>query len=430
MLPDAPEEPGAVAVAGAPGRLTAAAVREVWPEIVTAIGRQSKKVSALAAGATVRDLDGQTVVLTFRYPAHARMLAPEAPLIASALYEALGGEWEVRCEVAGEAGAIAPEPPGGSEAQHGPDGPRAAGSQRASETRRSTEAQRVSAGAQPTQPTQQAPASVGREPQSRRRAAETPSSGDDDWPEPAKPGGPATPDTDAEEDWPEVSPIGPAEPVAAPGGGAGPAEPVAAPGGGAGPAGPVAAPGGGAGSPETEPPGVGGRAQPVDLDRGARGNDGRSRPGVGAASDQSSAAGGTAGMAVPREPAPSVSGGGTADGTGAPARSGAGPERGSGAVGEGSPRTGRNVAPGSGLAAARAAAAGARLATARPTAKPAWSDGSPTEEAPYDGDYDGFDPGDEPLDDVIDEKTARESSEQQAMRLLQDAFGAEKIGES
>ena len=44
--------------------------------------------------------------------------------------------------------------------------------------------------------------------------------------------------------------------------------------------------------------------------------------------------------------------------------------------------------------------------------------------------YEGFDPGDEPLDDVIDEKTARQSSEQQAMQLLQDAFGAEKISET
>ena len=72
----------------------------------------------------------------------------------------------------------------------------------------------------------------------------------------------------------------------------------------------------------------------------------------------------------------------------------------------------------------------------------AWSDGSPTEEAPYDPEYDGpvraaggapwegFDPGDEPLDDVIDEKTARQSSEQQAVQLLREAFGAEKISES
>jgi len=105
---------------------------------------------------------------------------------------------------------------------------------------------------------------------------------------------------------------------------------------------------------------------------------------------------------------------------------------------------GRSSGPGSGLAAARAAAAGARAAVgtrqAAKSANDAWTDGSLAEEAPYDPEFDGppssgkrfdgFDPGDEPLDDVIDEKTARESSEQQAMRLLQEAFGAEKIGES
>ena len=103
------------------------------------------------------------------------------------------------------------------------------------------------------------------------------------------------------------------------------------------------------------------------------------------------------------------------------------------------------------MAAARAAAAAAANARSSPSrqapkaaaasANGAWSDGSPTEEAPYDpefdgastkaatSDYEGFDPGDEPLDVVIDEKTARESSEQQALRLLLEAFGAEKIAE-
>jgi DNA polymerase-3 subunit gamma/tau len=59
------------------------------------------------------------------------------------------------------------------------------------------------------------------------------------------------------------------------------------------------------------------------------------------------------------------------------------------------------------------------------------------DEPPYDPDYDppardplGFDPGDEPLDDVIDEKTARRSGEEQALRLLAEQLGAEKIGES
>lgn len=82
------------------------------------------------------------------------------------------------------------------------------------------------------------------------------------------------------------------------------------------------------------------------------------------------------------------------------------------------------------------AAAQARAAAA---AGGTWSDGSPIEEAPYDPEYDGppsggaafdgFDPGDEPLDEVIDEKTARASSEEQAMQLLREAFGAEKIAE-
>jgi DNA polymerase-3 subunit gamma/tau len=78
---------------------------------------------------------------------------------------------------------------------------------------------------------------------------------------------------------------------------------------------------------------------------------------------------------------------------------------------------------------------------ARPAAG-SFSDGSAAnDEPPWDPDYDGpapagagealegFDPGDEPLDDVIDEKTARQSSEQQAMQLLREAFGAEKISE-
>lgn len=163
--------------------------------------------------------------------------------------------------------------------------------------------------------------------------------------------------------------------------------------------------------------------------------------------------------------------GGTAPATGAPAGAthtsgpslgGAAPNGGAAAAaaGNGSPTTTSvaeaPAAPMTGLAAARAALANraARQANAKtpPGTKPAppagaktaaaptaWSDGSPTEEAPYDPDYDGpakaaaiegFDPGDEPLDDVIDEKTARQSSEQQAMQLLRDAFGAEKIGES
>ena len=67
-------------------------------------GRQSKKIAALASGATVRELEGQTVVLTFRFPAHAKMVSDQPQVIVNALYETLGGRWQVRCEVAGEGG--------------------------------------------------------------------------------------------------------------------------------------------------------------------------------------------------------------------------------------------------------------------------------------------------------------------------------------
>jgi DNA polymerase-3 subunit gamma/tau len=76
-----------------------------------------------------------------------------------------------------------------------------------------------------------------------------------------------------------------------------------------------------------------------------------------------------------------------------------------------------------------------------PGARPAadvdgWRDASAVDEPPYDPDYDppvhdpqfpGFDPGDEPTDEVIDERVVRESSEEQALRLLAEALGAEKI---
>ncbi|NGM16174.1 hypothetical protein [Verrucosispora sioxanthis] len=104
----------------------------------------------------------------------------------------------------------------------------------------------------------------------------------------------------------------------------------------------------------------------------------------------------------------------------------------------------------SAIAAARAAAAGRGTRTAKGVRQTA--DAEFAGEPPYDPDFDGplrggagrpgvaqppatpayegFDPGDEPLDEIVDEKTARESSEEQAVRLLRDAFGTvEKISD-
>jgi DNA polymerase III subunit gamma/tau len=75
----------------------------------------------------------------------------------------------------------------------------------------------------------------------------------------------------------------------------------------------------------------------------------------------------------------------------------------------------------------------ARYAPQARVADPEWA-GEPPYDPDYDGHdrtapFDGFDPDDEPLDDVVDEQTARQTSEEQALQLLQQKLGAEKIGE-
>jgi DNA polymerase III subunit gamma/tau len=473
VLPDAPEEPGAVvATPGAPGQLSAAAIREVWPEIITTVSRQSKKVAALASGATVRDLDGETVVLTFRFPAHAKMVASEPELIANALCEALGGRWQIRCEVAGEAG--------GMQSTAGPSG---------AATARSAPAQKTTTRA------------AGKSAPARQREVVTPAattSDDDDWPEPARPGGSlaGVPDSASPGSAsPGSASPGSASPGSASPGSASPgsASPGSASPGSASPdsgnpgsASPdLASPGPASPGPASPGPGDAGQSDPA-LDGPGPGDAGQSDPALGGPGSGDPGPGVVADDHAASSAGPAVSlrgpgaGGGGASGTAQTAGgTTAGPSAGdppasvgaaaSGAPGPVVPSAGgvarTSSGPGNGgLAAARAAAAGtrngiaARIGVSRPAvAKPAaaepepgphaaaqsdaWSDGSPAEEPPYDPDYDGplraepamyegFDPGDEPLDDVIDEKTARQSSEQQAMQLLQDAFGAEKIGES
>lgn len=143
-------------------------------------------------------------------------------------------------------------------------------------------------------------------------------------------------------------------------------------------------------------------------------------------------------------PTPARPGGGVPEpaavpGSGGPTRSGegragrAGGRKVTAKASPDAPRTG-----GSGRPATRAAGGGRGGPVRAPAGGP-WSDGAPPEEPPYDPDYDGplggvtayegFDPGDEPMDEGVGEPAARQSSEQQALALLQQTFGAEKIGE-
>ncbi|ABP52698.1 DNA polymerase III subunit gamma and tau [Salinispora tropica] len=315
------------------GPLDAAAVRRRWPEVVGLVGRKSKKAAAWAREATVHEVDGQTLVLAFRYPFHAQALANEPDLLIESLHEELGERWQIRCEVAGER-------VGGPAA-----GPRAAGP-----ARPATAPARPDPAVAPAAPPRSSAGDGAVDGMAPRSAG---SADEQEWPEPARPGGAAPPEPAAgtAEEWPATA-----------------------------------------------------------------------RPG-GAGVDATAAA--AAG------PGGSTTGGGRASGAGvAPAAS---------AVSRPPVTSGARAS--SAIAAARAAAAGGAqrsAASPRRTAEPDWAG-----EPPYDPDYDGvprggaapavvhegFDPGDEPLDEVIDERTARQSSEEQAVRLLREAFGAERIDE-
>lgn len=100
----APPDAGQSTVAAAtrPGMIDAAAVRRVWDEILTMVSRKSKRAAAVVREATVRDVDGDTIVLAFRHGVHAEMLTAAPEVLIEAIYEVLGGQWQIRCEFGGD----------------------------------------------------------------------------------------------------------------------------------------------------------------------------------------------------------------------------------------------------------------------------------------------------------------------------------------
>ncbi|MGC4791422.1 DNA polymerase III subunit gamma and tau [Micromonospora sp. DT178] len=442
VMPDpatpAPPRHGAAAA----GPLDAVAVRRVWPDIVAKVNRIKKPAAALMRDAVVRDVDGDTLVLTVKSPVLAQMMGNHTSVLAEVLYEEFGGRWQIRCEVAGERGGASlggssrpaaparpaspppaapahqdrsgtgspsgagpsgggagggmaggPSGPGGVSGPNGPNsaaGPSGPSGLAGSNGLAGPDGLSAAAGGPggadgaaagqggATRPTSGAGAS---------RAGAPAADAAEDWPEPARPGGAAG----SAEDWPEP---------ARPGGAAGDGDDWPEP----------ARPGGTSAVTST-----GGTAAAAPTATGLPGAASTTRPASAATASA------TATPAVPKPAGPS----------GAPQQ----------AAPAGPPVS-------SAIAAARAAAAGRGPRTGQPVRKTADADWAG--EPPYDPDFDGpvrggggrpggarpaapnfegFDPGDEPLDEVIDEQTARESSEEQAVRLLREAFGAEKIDE-
>jgi len=349
--PSGPARPAASAAPGPapadPGTVDIGVVQRSWAAIVDGT-KHRRVVWSLLQNVSPYALERDTLVLQAQSPGIANRFADDnvAGVVREALRSVLGVQWHIRCEVTG-AGRTGPARP-------------AAGP---------VSTARPGAAAAPT-----------------ARASGTPS-----WGNPARPGG------------------APARPGAAP----------VRSGGGAAPAGRGPADGGGADT---------GAAAGEDDDWPEPARPGGHAPVASAADDD-----------WPEPAVPGGAGGPTAAGTPA---GGPAPTR-----TPGSPASG-GASAGGGVAAARAAAAGRgnRPAVVPPVADQDWA-GEPPYDPEYDGpvrrrdgvaadrapaptaSYEGFDPGDEPLDEVVDEQTVRQTSEQQAMQLLQQALGAERIGE-
>ena len=87
--------------AAPPGQLDAATVRSVWSTVREKVRDRSKPLYAMLDAAIVRAVEGNTLVLAHPAPTLAKRLVEQhnADVIRDALKDALGVDWQLRCEV-------------------------------------------------------------------------------------------------------------------------------------------------------------------------------------------------------------------------------------------------------------------------------------------------------------------------------------------
>ncbi len=100
------------APAATPGEPGAAAVRTIWPTVRDKVRQRSRTTEVMLAGATVRAVEGNTLVLTHESAPLAKRLCEQrnSDVIAEALKDALGVNWRVRCETGAPAPAVLESP--------------------------------------------------------------------------------------------------------------------------------------------------------------------------------------------------------------------------------------------------------------------------------------------------------------------------------
>jgi DNA polymerase-3 subunit gamma/tau len=97
--------------ATAGGELNAAAVRSTWATVREKVRQRSRTIDVMLAGAIVRAVEGDTLVLSHESAPLAKRLVEQrnSDVIREALKDALGVDWKIRCE-AGTAAAASPAP--------------------------------------------------------------------------------------------------------------------------------------------------------------------------------------------------------------------------------------------------------------------------------------------------------------------------------
>jgi len=96
--PVTPPVPEAVSPVG--GILDAAAVRRVWPEVLSEAKERKKRTAALLVSATVRAVEDDMLVLSIGTAPLARLLSEQSntEVIGDSLHAVLGVRWRIRCE--------------------------------------------------------------------------------------------------------------------------------------------------------------------------------------------------------------------------------------------------------------------------------------------------------------------------------------------
>lgn len=94
------------------GEPNAAAVRSMWTTVREKVRQRSRTTEVMLAGAIVRAVEGDTLVLSHESAPLAKRLVEQrnSDVIRDALKDALGVDWKIRCEAGAAAPAAAAEP--------------------------------------------------------------------------------------------------------------------------------------------------------------------------------------------------------------------------------------------------------------------------------------------------------------------------------